>query len=77
MYQTIQPHHFYNHYEPELPKKGDILLSYDGRNILLKNGMSFFHYEDISQDIQYRYLFKIDDTNFYLCDLMLDRKSVV
>lgn len=70
MYQTIQPHHFYNHYEPELPEKGDILLSYDGRNILLKNDMSFFHYEDISQDIQYRYLFKIDDTNFYLCDLM-------
>lgn len=70
MYQTIYPHIYKNHYAPCPPKKGDIILSYDGRNILLKNDQTFFHYEDVPDTISFRYLFQIDETNFYLADLM-------
>lgn len=70
MYQTIIPHQFKNHYNPVSPKKNDVILSYDGRNILLKEDRSFYHYEDISQEITLRYLFQIDNTNYFLGDLM-------
>ncbi len=69
MYQTILPHQFKNHFQPTQPKNDDVILSYDGRNILLKQDRTFYHYSDISQEISLRYLFQIDSTNYYLGDL--------
>lgn len=70
MYQSIKPHSFYNHYEYKQPKDNDVILSYDGRNILLKEDQSFYHYIDIPKTISLRYLFEIDDVYYYLADLM-------
>lgn len=70
MYQTIYPHQFHNHYCPRKPHSGDIFLSYDGRNILLKKDQTPYVYEDLPKDISYRFLFTIDDTAFFLADLM-------
>lgn len=70
MYQTITPHKFNNHFKQEQPKDNDVILSYDGRNILLKSDQTFYHYIDIPKTISLRYLFEIDDMNFYLADLM-------
>lgn len=70
MYQKIYPHTFKNHYAPRLPKNDDVILSYDGRNILLKKDQTFFLYQDIPHTIHLRYLFTIDEVGFYLVDLM-------
>ncbi len=70
MYQTIIPHHFDNHFQHHQPKSDDVILSYDGRNILLKEDRTFYHYSDISQEISLRYLFQIDSTSYYLADLL-------
>ena len=45
MYQQIRPHVYHNEYHPVPPVKGDIVLSYDGNNILMKKDRTFFHYE--------------------------------
>lgn len=70
MYQTIIPHIFQNHYEIKTPRSEDVILSYDGRNTLLKKDQTFFHYKDIPTTIHLRYLFTIDDTRYFLADLM-------
>lgn len=69
MYQDIKPHIYHNEYHSCSPKTGDILLSYDGHNILMTKERTFFHYEDVSPERSYQYLFSIDTTNYFLTDL--------
>ena len=69
MYQQIRPHVYHNEYHPVPPKEGDIILSYDGNNILLKKDRTFFHYEETDPKLDFYYLFEIDHTHFYLADL--------
>ena len=69
MYQQITPHIYHNEYHHVPPKEGDIILSYDGNNILLKKDRTFFHYEETDPKLDFYYLFEIDHTHFYLADL--------
>lgn len=69
MYQQIRPHVYHNEYHPVPPVKGDIVLSYDGNNILMKKDRTFFHYEEVDPSLDFYYLFEIDSTHFYLADL--------
>lgn len=69
MYQKIYPHVFHNEYHPCTPEKGDVVLSYDGNNILLKKDRTFFHYEEVDSSLSFYYLFEIDTVHYYLSDL--------
>lgn len=69
MIQDIAPHQFHNEYQPRDPQSGDIIFSYSGNEALLKPDHTFFRYEDIHTHHDYQYLFRIDDTAFYLSDL--------
>lgn len=76
MIQDIAPHIFRNEYKPVPPEKRDILLCYDGRNILLKQEdekISYPVFEELEamnakEDLyeNYIYLFSIDEKRFYL-----------
>ncbi len=69
MIQDIEPHQFYNEYQPRAPHTGDILFCYEGNDVLLKPDHTFFKYDDVSSDRAFTYLFRIDDTAFFLTDL--------
>ncbi|NCB33835.1 MAG: NAD(+) diphosphatase [Erysipelotrichia bacterium] len=69
MIQDIAPHQFHNEFEPREPHSNDFLLSYHGNNVLLKPDHTFFHYDEVSSSRSFTYLFRIDDTAFYLTDL--------
>ena len=69
MYQQIQPHVYHNEYHPCPPIKGDVILSYDGNNILMKKERTFFFFEEVDPSLSFYYLFEIDDRHYYLADL--------
>ena len=78
MIQDIAPHQFHNEYRPVTPQKNDIMLCYDGREILLRLQDEEVRYptfeemetlDGIDADTlyqQYVYLFEIDGVHFYL-----------
>lgn len=70
MYQQILPHVYHNEYHLCSPSKGDIILSYDGRNILMKKDRTFFHYEEVDPDLDFYFFFTIDDVHYFLADLV-------
>ncbi len=69
MYQDIQPHQFHNEYHPTAPVDGDIVFGYADDQIIVKPDHTFFHYEELRQKHDFHYLFRVDDTNFYLSDV--------
>lgn len=73
MIQDIAPHEYHNEYQPLPPQKDSILLCYDGRKVLLKQGEHGIAYPTFAEaesvlagDSQYTYLFTIDDMRYYL-----------
>lgn len=74
MIQDIGSHRYHNEYKPVPPKETDSILYYQGRKALVKlveNSFSFLtfqeaapYYPQVYQN--YTYLFKIDQTNYYL-----------
>lgn len=69
MYQDIQPHHYHNEYHPVPPQNGDIVFGYEEDNIIVRKDHTFFHYEELTGEHSFYYLFQIDTTRFYLSDL--------
>lgn len=69
MYQDINPHKYHNEYRPVPPAKGDVVFGYQDDNIILKKDQIFFRYEELDPSQEYYFLFRVDDTNFYLTDL--------
>ena len=69
MYQEILPHIYHNHYREQTPSLGDIILSYDGNNVLMKEEDAFYRYEEVPHDRSFTYLFQIDEQKFFLSNL--------
>lgn len=68
MIQDIAPHIMHNEYKPVPPKPDDYVFGYDGRNVLMKNDTDFYQVRDLPEKRLY-FLFRIDDTSFYMADL--------
>lgn len=69
MIQDIAPHIYQNEYRNVTPREGDLLLVYDGRNVLVKeteNGICFPDFSEVKGEYSYTYLFSIDDHRFFL-----------
>ncbi len=72
MIQDIAPHHYHNEYHHFEIQKGDCVLFYRKREILLAyddDQIVYPKYEEISKKEarQYSYLFQIDDCRYFLC----------
>ena len=72
MIQDIAPHHYHNEYHHFEIQKGDCVLFYRKREILLAyddEQIVYPKYEEISKKEarQYSYLFQIDDCRYFLC----------
>lgn len=71
MIQDIFPHIYHNEYHPHVPKDNDIVLVFDGNEVLLKTDeKKMFSFAEIKEQVEsetaeYRYLFEIDETAFY------------
>lgn len=75
MIQDIAPYHYHNEYHPYDIQKGDCVLFYRQREVLLRydgDQIVYPAYEEISEkeDRQYRYLFSIDDLRYFWCEEM-------
>ncbi len=73
MIQDILPRSFDNSYDTEaVPNDEDYVLMYENGEIVLKNEeYEYFRYSDtknLTGDINYRYLFKIDNDRFFLAN---------
>jgi len=66
MFQEIAPHTFSNAYLPTEPKAGDIVLSFAGNDVLLKDETTFFHVLDLPDTDDLVYLFRVDHTACFL-----------
>lgn len=69
MIQDIAPHILDNSYHPVSPEDDDIVFSYDGNNILMKDDHTFFSWRDVKDNREVTYLCRIDNTNFFIGDL--------
>jgi NAD+ diphosphatase len=58
----------HNEYIPVPPRDDDYVFGYDGRNVLMKSDTAFYQVKDVPGKRLY-YLFRIDDTSFYMADL--------
>ena len=72
MIQDIAPHHYHNEYHHFEIQKGDCVLFYRKREVLLAyddEQIVYPKYEEISKKEarQYSYLFRIDDCRYFLC----------
>lgn len=72
MIQDIAPHHYHNEYHHFEIQKGDCVLFYRKREVLLAyddEQIVYPKYEEISKKEarQYSYLFQIDDCRYFLC----------
>lgn len=71
MIQDIFPHIYHNEYHPHAPKDDDIVLVFDGNEVLLKTDTKeMFCFTELKELVtektaEYRYLFEIDETSFY------------
>lgn len=71
MIQDIFPHIYHNEYHPHAPKDNDIVLVFDGNEVLLKTDeKKMFSFAEIKEQVEsetaeYCYLFEIDETAFY------------
>ena len=71
MIQDIFPHIYHNEYHSHAPKDNDIILVFDGNEVLLKtDDKTMFSFAEIKEQVkcetaEYRYLFEIDETAFY------------
>ncbi len=81
MIQDIYPHILNNHYFPDIkPNKEDIVLCINDGKILLDNDkftnneIAFLKIKDLDESYHndYRYLFSIDKTNYFLLDRPVD-----
>ena len=68
MIQDIQPHIYHNEYTPVKPQKTDLVFAYSGKNVFVKEDHSFPLVSDYPEDTALQYLFRIDDTCFFLAD---------
>ena len=80
MIQDIAPHHYHNEYHHFEIQKGDCLLFYRKREVLLAyddEQIVYPKYEEISKKEarQYSYLFRIDDCRYFLCSATASTKS--
>jgi len=76
MIHEIEPRKFYNNYIYKEAKPEDLFLSFQGDNVLVREGMDKLWYpsfSDFAQEFPHlrenaQYLFAVDDVNFYLTD---------
>ncbi|MBQ9327433.1 MAG: NAD(+) diphosphatase [Solobacterium sp.] len=69
MIHEIEPHQFHNEWNPRKPSAEDIVFSFDGNNAILKPDRTFFHFRELTHLHDFRYLFSIDDTAFFLTEI--------
>ena len=69
MIQDIAPHVMHNEYKPRDPRADDYVFSFDGNNVHLNHDNLFFQVKDLPDQRHLDYLFRIDDTAFFLSDL--------
>ena len=70
MIQDIEPKHLYNEWKPgAVPKKGDCVFQFRGRELLCRitdNGWSFPKRSQFpDEDGAFTYLFRVDDVNYF------------
>ena len=71
MIQDIFPHVYHNEFTPHAPEAQDIVLIFDGNEVLLdEKNKWMLTFEEVKarigeQEAEYRYLFQIDDTGFF------------
>lgn len=71
MIRDIFPHEFRNAYRPDaVPEKKSIILSFDGSKVLAdtEKDMRLPFHEDLSQETNSRYLFSLDDTDYFITE---------
>lgn len=69
MIQDIAPHIFHNEYTEKSIQPTDIILGYDGNNVLMKTEHSFFEAQDLEALPSLTYLCTIDSTSFFLGEI--------
>lgn len=77
MIQDIAPHVYHNEYTPRAPQSQDVLFDFEGISLRMKKDHTFFTYDDVSHDRNFIYLFRIDDTAYYLTDLKEEEHILV
>ena len=75
MIQDIYPHVYDNSWQERRPKPSDIVFGFDGNNVILKPDQTFFRYSELDQRHSFQYLFAIDDTAFFLTDIVHENVS--
>lgn len=74
MIHEIYPYIYNNEYKNVTPKENDIILIYENSKIMLKeknNNIVYPNFKDIQKiykNLKYRYLFSIDDINYFLIE---------
>ncbi|WP_343208737.1 NAD(+) diphosphatase [Anaerolentibacter hominis] len=74
MFQDIEPHHYHNEYRKRKPETGDYVVFYNGGRVVLERtetGMILPEFKSVQENIpkpdrEYRYLFSVDGTAFFL-----------
>ena len=68
MIQDIEPHVYHNEFKPATPRKDDIVFCFEGQDVFLKPDHSVIHVRDLKDTARLYWLFRIDDTEYFLLD---------
>lgn len=75
MIQDIYPHKYDNAYKPVPASEQDIVFAYSGHNVYTKQDGTFPLVKDYPEGTELQYLFRIDDTCFYLADMPVENAA--
>ena len=85
MIQDIYPHQFHNHYDPSVQANGEdtLLCIANGRILVEEIGfaqskLKFPKWKELPEKYaaNSRYLFAIDESKYFLCDVLLEEKEI-
>lgn len=68
MIQNIEPHVYHNEFRPVQPKADDIVFCFDQQDVFLLPENRVCHVKDLRDPSGLYWLFRIDDTEYYLLD---------
>ena len=85
MIQDIYPHQFHNHYDPSVQANGEdtLFCIANGRILVEEIGfaqskLKFPKWKELPEKyaVNSRYLFAIDESKYFLCDVLLEEKEI-
>lgn len=68
MIHNIEPHIYHNKFAPVKPEADDIVFCFEGQDIFLQPDHTVSHVRDLKGTSSFYWLFRIDDTQFFLLD---------